>query len=83
MHGTADRATPVELARQLAAQIPGGRFYPFVGRCHMCNMTATEEFCDVLRQFVLAGQVSTPSHAPAPMRPVDEDVEVERPVMNS
>jgi pimeloyl-ACP methyl ester carboxylesterase len=71
MHGTADRITPVELARQLAAQIPGGRFYPFVGRCHMCNMTATEEFCDVLRQFVLTGQVSTPASAPASMQPAE------------
>jgi pimeloyl-ACP methyl ester carboxylesterase len=71
MHGTADRATPVELARQLAARIPGGRFYPFVGRCHMCNMTATEEFCDVLRQFVLTGQVSTPASAPVSMQPAE------------
>jgi pimeloyl-ACP methyl ester carboxylesterase len=71
MHGTADLGTPVELGRQLAAQIPRGRFYPFEGRCHMCNMTATEEFCDVLRQFVLTGQVSTPAYAPASMQPAE------------
>ena len=57
----------MELARQLAAQIPGGRFYPFVGRCHLCNMAMTEEFCDVLRQFVLTGRVDA-AHAPAPMQ---------------
>lgn len=67
MHGTADRAVPVELGRQLAASIPGALFYPFEGRCHMCTMTATEEFCDVLRQFVLTGQVSRPAYAPAPL----------------
>jgi pimeloyl-ACP methyl ester carboxylesterase len=65
MHGTADKDTPVELGRQLAASIPGALFYPFEGRCHMCTMTATEEFCDVLRQFVLTGQVSTAASAPA------------------
>jgi pimeloyl-ACP methyl ester carboxylesterase len=71
MHGTADRAVPVKLGRQLAASIPGALFYPFEGRCHMCTMTATEEFCDVLRQFVLTGQVRPPFHAPAPMQSVE------------
>jgi hypothetical protein len=28
----------------------------------MCNMT-TEDFCDVLRQFILTGQLSAPAHA--------------------
>jgi class 3 adenylate cyclase/pimeloyl-ACP methyl ester carboxylesterase len=64
MHGTADRATPVELGRQLARQIPGAQFYPFEGRCHVCILTATEEFCEVLRQFVLTGHVSTLPYAP-------------------
>jgi pimeloyl-ACP methyl ester carboxylesterase len=67
MHGTADKITPLDLGRQLAANIPGAQFYPFEGRCHMCPLTATEEFCDVLRQFVLTGQVSAPAHAPAPV----------------
>ena len=68
MHGTADRVTPWSLPANSPRRSPGG-FYPFEGRCHLCNMTATEEFCDVLRQFVLTGQVSTPSRAPAPMQP--------------
>jgi hypothetical protein len=37
----------------------------------MCNMTATEEFCDVLRQFVLTGQVRPPFYAPAPLQSVE------------
>ena len=71
MHGTADRAVPVELGRQLAANIPGAQFYPFEGRCHLCTMTATEEFCDVLRQFVLTGQVLDARLRPAPMQPAE------------
>ena len=67
MHGTEDKITPLDLGRQLAASIPGAQFYPFEGRCHMCTMTATEEFCDVLRQFVLTGRVTAPAHAPAPL----------------
>jgi class 3 adenylate cyclase/pimeloyl-ACP methyl ester carboxylesterase len=66
MHGTEDKITPLDLGRQLAANIPAAQFYPFEGRCHMCALTATEEFCDALRQFVLTGQVSTPAYAPAP-----------------
>jgi hypothetical protein len=49
----------LELGRQLAARIPGALFYPFEGRCHLCMVTATEEFCDVLRQFILTGRIST------------------------
>jgi pimeloyl-ACP methyl ester carboxylesterase len=67
MHGTADKCTPLELGRQLAARIPGAQFYPFEGRCHLCMVTATQEFCDVLRQFVLTGQVSTPAHVSEPL----------------
>jgi pimeloyl-ACP methyl ester carboxylesterase len=59
MHGTADKTTPLELGRQLAARIPGALFYPFEGRCHLCMVTATEEFCDVLRRFILTGRIST------------------------
>jgi class 3 adenylate cyclase/pimeloyl-ACP methyl ester carboxylesterase len=58
IHGTADKITPLELGLQVAATIPGALFYPFEGRCHLCMVTATEEFCDVLREFVLTGKVS-------------------------
>jgi pimeloyl-ACP methyl ester carboxylesterase len=71
MHGTADKAAPVELGQQLAARIPDAQFYPFEGRCHLPMVTATQEFCDVLRAFVLTGQVSVPVDAPMPTQPVE------------
>jgi class 3 adenylate cyclase/pimeloyl-ACP methyl ester carboxylesterase len=64
MHGTADKASPLEVGRQLAARIPGAQFYAFEGRCHLPMVTATKEFCDVVRAFVLTGEVSVPVDAP-------------------
>jgi pimeloyl-ACP methyl ester carboxylesterase len=57
MHGTADRRVSFEDARLLAQRVAGAQLYPFEGRCHSLTATATAEFCDVLRQFVLAGSV--------------------------
>ena len=71
MHGTADRQTLFETGQRVAETIPGAQLYPFEGRCHLPMLTATQEFCDVLREFVLTGQVSTPAHAPAPMQPAE------------
>jgi class 3 adenylate cyclase/pimeloyl-ACP methyl ester carboxylesterase len=59
IHGAADRITPLELGRQVAASIPGALFYPFKDRCHLCMVTATEEFCDLLREFARTGTVSS------------------------
>lgn len=50
--GTADRASPGEDAYTLASQIRGAQLYEFVGRAHIPAVTATGEFCDVLRRFV-------------------------------
>ena len=82
MHGTADRARRWSLPANSPRRSPG-LFYPFEGRCHLCNMTATEEFCDVLRQFVLTGQSRRRPVHQRQCNPLNEDVEVERPVMNS
>jgi pimeloyl-ACP methyl ester carboxylesterase len=71
MHGTADRNTPLEAGQRLAEMIPGAQLYLFEGRCHVPMLTATQEFCDVLREFALTGQLSLPEHAPAPMQPVE------------
>jgi pimeloyl-ACP methyl ester carboxylesterase len=68
MHGTADRNTPLEAGQRLAEMIRGAQLYLFEGRCHVCMLTATQEFCDVLREFVLLGKVSRPTYAPAPMQ---------------
>jgi pimeloyl-ACP methyl ester carboxylesterase len=60
MHGTADIRIPVEEGRQIAERVEGAQFYPLEGRCHLCMFTATDEFCDVLRDFVRTGRVSVP-----------------------
>jgi class 3 adenylate cyclase/pimeloyl-ACP methyl ester carboxylesterase len=61
MHGTEDLRIPFDYSRVIVGRIPGALLYPFEGRCHAPNMTATGEFCDVLRQFVLEGKVSEPA----------------------
>jgi class 3 adenylate cyclase/pimeloyl-ACP methyl ester carboxylesterase len=71
MHGTADRNTPLEAGQRLAKMILGAQLYLFEGRCHVCMLTATQEFCDVLRDFVLTGKVSRPAYAPALMQPAE------------
>jgi pimeloyl-ACP methyl ester carboxylesterase len=50
--GTADRASPGEDAYTLTSRIPGAQLYEFVGRAHIPAVTATGEFCEVLRRFV-------------------------------
>jgi class 3 adenylate cyclase/pimeloyl-ACP methyl ester carboxylesterase len=59
-HGTEDRQVPFAAAEYLAAHIPGAQLYPFVGYGHVPLFTATQEFCDVLRAFVLTD--SAPTH---------------------
>jgi pimeloyl-ACP methyl ester carboxylesterase len=56
-HGTEDREVPFAAAEYLAAHIPGARLYPFVGYGHVPLFTATQEFCDVLREFVRTEKV--------------------------
>ena len=53
MHGTEDRRVLFEHASRLVQLIPNARLRPFEGRGHLCQVTATNEFCDVLRDFVL------------------------------
>ncbi len=55
MHGTEDRRVSFEHANHLFELIPNARLHPFEGRGHLCQVTATKEFCDVLRDFVLQG----------------------------
>ncbi len=67
MHGTADKCVPFELGRRLAEGIPGARLYAFEERCHLPMVTATQEFCDVLREFVLTEKASKPAYARPPV----------------
>ena len=62
MHGTADKITPIALGRQLADTIPDARIYVFEDRCHLPMITATQEFCDVLREFVRTGRSVRPAY---------------------
>ena len=57
IHGVEDRLIPLECALYLAKHIPRAHLYPFEGRGHIPSVTATGEFCEVLRQFVRNGEV--------------------------
>ena len=54
-HGTEDRQVPFAAAEYLATHTPGAQLYPFKGYGHVPLFTATQEFCDMLRRFVLSG----------------------------
>ena len=56
--GTADRASPGEDAYTLVNRIPGAHLHEFVGRAHIPAVTATGEFCDVLRRFIRGEMIS-------------------------
>lgn len=60
MHGTADQRVPFDDGRLLAESVQTAEFYAFEGRGHVFTLTATDEFCDVLRQFVRNGTVAPP-----------------------
>jgi pimeloyl-ACP methyl ester carboxylesterase len=52
IHGTEDRQVPFAAAQYLAGHVPGAQLHPFVGYGHVPLFTATQEFCDVLRDFM-------------------------------
>jgi class 3 adenylate cyclase/pimeloyl-ACP methyl ester carboxylesterase len=58
-HGTDDRLISFTAAEYLAKALPKAQLYAFKGKGHVPIFTATEEFCDVVRRFVLAGSVAT------------------------
>jgi pimeloyl-ACP methyl ester carboxylesterase len=60
-YGTEDRVFPVAQGRYIASHIAGAQFYAFEGKGHLPIFTATNEFCDVLCQFVRTGTVSEPA----------------------
>jgi pimeloyl-ACP methyl ester carboxylesterase len=66
VQGTEDRQVPFAAAEYLAEHIPGAQLYPFVGYGHVPLFTATQEFCDVLREFVRTGNVPMYSSARVP-----------------
>jgi pimeloyl-ACP methyl ester carboxylesterase len=54
-HGSADRMIEFMAAEFIAARLPDARIYAFQGKGHMPLFTATDEFCEVLRNFVRTG----------------------------
>jgi pimeloyl-ACP methyl ester carboxylesterase len=54
-HGSADRMIEFMAAEFIAARLPDARIYAFQGKGHMPLFTATDEFCEVLRNFVRSG----------------------------
>ena len=57
-HGREDRLVLFAAAEELAARLPNAQLYVFEGKGHAPIFTATEEFCEVLRRFVLCGNAS-------------------------
>ncbi len=57
MHGMVDGRVPLEGSRYLAEHIPNAQLYLFEGKGHNPMLTATGEFCEVLRCFVRTGSV--------------------------
>ncbi len=47
----------VKVAAAHPSLVPGAQLYLFEGRGHLPIFTATGEFCEVLRSFVLTGTV--------------------------
>jgi pimeloyl-ACP methyl ester carboxylesterase len=62
-HGADDQDTPVAIAHALAARIPGAGLHVFEGKGHLPLFTATNEFCTMLRAFVMGG---APAEVPPP-----------------
>ena len=61
MHGTADRQISFSASSTIVAHAPDAQLYAFEGKGHQPYLTATNEFCEVLRQFVLTGAVPEPA----------------------
>lgn len=57
MHGREDRLVLFAAAEFLAARLPNARLHAFQGKGHLPLFTATDEFCNVLRNFVRTGTV--------------------------
>jgi pimeloyl-ACP methyl ester carboxylesterase len=54
IHGREDRLVAFTAAEEFLARLPNARLYAVEGKGHLPIFTATDEFCEVLRSFVLA-----------------------------
>jgi pimeloyl-ACP methyl ester carboxylesterase len=55
-HGRDDRLVTCAASEFIATRIPGAQLYLFDGKGHNPMFSATDEFCDVLRNFIRTGR---------------------------
>jgi pimeloyl-ACP methyl ester carboxylesterase len=55
-HGREDQVVTCATSEFIASRIPGAQLYFFDGKGHIPMLTATDEFCDVLRNFIRTGR---------------------------
>ena len=54
MHGGQDQNVAISEAENLVSKLRNGTLYIFKGRGHLPNITAADEFCEVLRKFIVS-----------------------------
>ena len=60
-HGREDRLVPCPASEFIASRIPGAQLYLFDGKGHNPMFSATDEFCDLLRNFIRTGRAERTS----------------------
>jgi pimeloyl-ACP methyl ester carboxylesterase len=55
-HGREDKLVTSAASEFIASRIPGAQLYLFDGKGHNPMFSATDEFCDVLRNFIRTGR---------------------------
>lgn len=59
MYGSLDQTlNPIESVDYLSEHLPNAQHYLFAGKGHLPSFTAQQEYCDVLRRFMLSGKVT-------------------------
>nr|WP_233288276.1 alpha/beta hydrolase [Bradyrhizobium brasilense] len=64
-HGREDRLVTSDASAFIASRIVGAQLYLFNGRGHNPMFSATDEFCDVLRNFIRTGRAERTFRGPA------------------
>jgi class 3 adenylate cyclase/pimeloyl-ACP methyl ester carboxylesterase len=60
-HGREDQLVTSAASEFIASRIPGAQLYMFEGKGHNPMFSATDEFCDVLRNFIRTGRAERTS----------------------
>ncbi len=56
MSGSLDLYDPIQTGSYIMERMPDAQLYIFENKGHLPLFTAQQEFCDVLRQFMLTGK---------------------------